>query len=411
MITTGDRAALLVEQAQGPGLLVISFDDAGASGSSVQFSDLLDAQAPAFEAHSRQSSDLATVCYTSGTTGHPKGAMQTHQSIVLNTELTSTLHGRNPHDVAVSALPCSHVYGNVVMNSAFLCGMTLVLHGSFDVERVMESIQKNRATLFEGVPTMYMYMLNFARASAYDMSSLQRCTVGGQTMPVSSMARVEKLLGCPLLELWGMTELAGLGTTFPLYGPRRPGSIGLPLPLLQARVVDADNPGRPLKPGEVGELRMKGPVVMSGYYGNDAGTRDSFDDEGWLRTGDLARIDAEGFIYVVDRLKDMIITGGYNIYPAEIERVLSGHPGVAMVAVGRISDEMKGELAKAYVVRSLAGEATEEDLLLYCREHLAAYKVPRVIAFVAELPKTSTGKVLRRMLHTLDIKPSDKQGA
>jgi long-chain acyl-CoA synthetase len=343
-----------------------------------------------------------TVGYTSGTTGHPKGAVLTHRSILMNTAMTATMHVRTAADTVVSALPCSHVYGNIVMNAAIAHGMTLVLHKVFEAQRVLASIQAERATMLEGVPTMYMYLLDYPKLGDYDLSSLSRCTVGGQTMPEAKMRQVEAAFGCPLIELWGMTELGGLGTTHSAYGPTRHGSIGVALPHLQARVCATDVTNRVLPPGEVGELQIRGPMVMHGYLNNPEATAQTLEVDGWLHTGDLARQDEDGFLFVVDRLKDMVITGGFNIYPAELERVIAEHPDVAMVAVGSIPDVAKGELAKAYIV---ARQGTTLDLTAlqqHCRTRLAAYKVPRAWQIVAELPKTSTGKILRRKLRELD---------
>ena len=280
--------------------------------------------------------------------------------------------------------------------------MTLVLHAAFVESEVLGSIERHRATMFEGVPTMYLYLLNHPDLETTDLSSLTRCTVGGQTMAVGKMQEVEERFGCPLLELWGMTEIAGLGTTHPLYGPNRHGSIGIPLPFTDARIAHVEDADVTLPTGEVGELMMRGPIVMQGYHGNERATAETIEPDGWLHTGDLARMDADGYVFVVDRKKDMILTAGYNVYPAEIERVLGVHPAVAMVAVGPLHDEAKGELAKAYVVLKPDTTATEAELIAFCRSDLAAYKVPRVVQFVDDLPKTSTGKIMRRELRTLD---------
>jgi long-chain acyl-CoA synthetase len=380
---------------------IILFGDAVPTGAR-SFDELLTQGRPEFDTASVPADSLSTIGYTSGTTGHPKGAMLTHRGVLLNSSMTANMHVRTSADIVVTALPCSHVYGNVVMNSAFLCGMTLVLLERFNEKDALDAIETHRATMFEGVPTMFMYLLNYPDLSRYDLSSLTRCTVGGQTMPTAKMEEVEERFGCPLIELWGMTEIAGLGTTHPLYGPNRLGSIGVPLPLVECRIADTQNAARTLPADEVGELMVRGPIVMQGYYGNEQATRDTIEPDGWLHTGDLARMDTDGYIYVVDRKKDMIITAGYNIYPAELERVIAAHPSVAMVAVGSQPDAVKGEVAKAYVVLKTGTRPDGESVIAFCREHLASYKVPRAVQFVTDLPRTSTGKVMRRELKTLD---------
>ena len=234
----------------------------------------------------------------------------------------------------MSALPCPHVYGNVVFNGALLYGLTLVLHPRFDAGRDPGEHRDPRATMFEGVPTMYMYMLAHPDLDAFDLSSLTRCTVGGQTMPVAKMEEVERRFGCPLIELWGMTELAGLGTTFPCNGPTKLGSIGIALPYVEARIADVEDASTTMPRGEVGELMIRGPIVMQGYYGNERATREAIEPDGWLHTGDLATMDEDGAIFIVDRKKDMINTAGFKVFPAEIERVVAAHPSVALVAVG-----------------------------------------------------------------------------
>jgi long-chain acyl-CoA synthetase len=310
------------------------------------------------------------------------------------------MHVRTSQDVVVHALPCAHVYGNVIMNGALMVGMKLVLEATFDPARALALIEEHRATMFEGVPTMYMYMLADPSLDDRDLSSLTRCTVGGQTMPEAKMREVEARFGCPLIELWGMTEIGGLGTTHPLYGPNVHGSIGIALPYTECKVVDDD--GAEVPTGTPGELMFRGPFVMQGYYGNEEATKATVEADGWLHTGDVARMDEAGRLFIIDRKKDMILTAGYNVYPAELERVISAHPDVALVAVGAVPDDVKGELAKAYVVRKAGAACTEADIVAFCREHLAAYKVPRAVAFVDDVPKTSTGKIMRRMLKTLD---------
>lgn len=346
--------------------------------------------------------ELSTICYTSGTTGNPKGAMLSHRAVTTNVVMTALMHGRTGDDVVVTALPCPHVYGNVVMNSTFYKGGTLILHSRFDADHVFSSINRYRATVFDGVPTMYMYMLDHPDLNAVDFSALRLCTVGGQTMPVSKMEAWEAVAACPLIELWGMTEIGGLGTTFVHDGEYRRGSIGVPLPYVRAKIVDVKDATLTLPANEVGELMIAGPIVMQGYYGNPAATQEALSEDGYVRTGDLAEMDSDGCIYIVDRIKDLIITAGYNIYPAELERVIASHPDVAMVAVGPVAHENKGEVAKAYIVPGKGTSPEADSIIDYCRQHLAAYKVPRAIQFVTDLPKTSSGKIMRRELHKLD---------
>jgi long-chain acyl-CoA synthetase len=359
--------------------------------------------APAAKAVEVAPDSLAAILYTSGTTGRPKGAMLTHRSLLLNGALTAQLHGRTCDDVVVTALPLPHVYGAAILNAAVLTGMTLVLHARFDAVAVLADIRLHRATLFEGVPTMYHYLLTCPQLAESDVSSLTRCTVGGQTMPLATMQEVERRLGCALIELWGMTELGGLGTTHASLAPGRLGSIGVALPYMETRIAALEAGGEDPSRGEVGELCVRGPLVMQGYFGNAQATRESIDEQGWLRTGDLARQDAEGYLYVVDRRKDMILTAGYNVYPAEIERVLALHPSVALSAVGSVPDPFKGEVPKAYVVLRSGSHVSAAEILEHCQEHLAAYKVPRQVKFVSDLPKTSSGKILRRSLASLEF--------
>jgi long-chain acyl-CoA synthetase len=399
LIGSYDKLAPVL-QSQAASLTSIVFGTQPLSGA-IPFDELIAAPVR-FEPVAVTPDALSTIAYTSGTTGYPKGAMQSHRAVILNGAMAAQLHAKTAADTVVSALPCPHVYGNIVFNGAMMYGFTLVMHARFDAVEVLDSIARHRATMFEGVPTMYMYMLAHPDLSRFDLSSLSRCMVGGQTMPVAKMQEVERRFGCPLIELWGMTELAGLATTFPSYGYHTLGSIGMPIPYCQARIVDVNDAATTMPDGEVGELMIKGPIVMLGYYGNEAATRETIEPDGWLHSGDLASMDASGRIFIVDRKKDMINTAGFKVFPAEIERVVAGHPAVAMVAVGSQPDELKGEIAKAYVVLKPDAIADEAAILRLCREQLAGYKVPRAIQFVADLPKTSTGKIMRRELRSLD---------
>ncbi|MDJ0947435.1 MAG: long-chain fatty acid--CoA ligase [Alphaproteobacteria bacterium] len=403
--------AILASADKGEGLLdvkadtpldeVILFGETAPAGARA-FQKMLDSGDPEFNPATPEPDEMSTICYTSGTTGHPKGAMLSHTAVLVSTAMTAMMHMRTGEDVVATALPCAHVYGNVVMNACFLYGATFVLIPRFEEILVLDAIQSHRATMFDGVPTAFLYLLAHPDLDNYDLSSLTRCSVGGQTMPIAKAEEFEARFGCPILELWGMTELAGPGTCNPLYGLNKHGSVGIPLPYVECRIADNEDAAKTLPAGEVGELMARGPIVMQGYFNNEQATKETIEPDGWMHTGDLAKQDEDGYVYIVDRKKDMILTAGYNIYPAELERVISGHPAVAMVGVGGLTDEVKGEIAKAYVVLKPGATATEEEVVAYCREHMAAYKVPRAVQFVEDLPKTSTGKIMRRQLKTLE---------
>jgi long-chain acyl-CoA synthetase len=397
IFTAGDKAEVIGSLTREVPTLrrVINFDDAG-------FADLLGSPEGAPEIPRPASTDLSTIGYTSGTTGHPKGAMQSHRAVFLNTAALFAVQTRTDRDVMLNALPLPHVYGNVVMNGTFMAGATLVMMERFDAATALAEIQRHHVTVFDGVPTMYAMMLADPSLPGADLSSLRICAVGGQTMPVAKMTEWERRSQAPLLELWGMTELGGAGTSNCSYMPNVHGSIGFALPGLEARIAALDDSTLTVPDGEPGELMVRGPLVMLGYYGNDKATQAAIEPDGWLHTGDIATRDDEGHYFIVDRRKDLIITGGFNVYPAEIERVVASHPAVAMVAVGSVPDEIHGELARAYVVLRPGATATEAEIIDHCRPHLAAYKRPRSVRFVPDLPKTSTGKVMRRELKTLD---------
>ncbi|MFG1667732.1 class I adenylate-forming enzyme family protein [Streptomyces sp. Y7] len=397
VFTSAEQAADVLSLTRDlPGLnMVVAFDEPpeGAVG----FAELLadDGPVPAFSA---DPAAPCTIGYTSGTTGHPKGAVQSHRAVLLNCALTATMHGRASTDVVVTALPAPHVYGNVAINGTFLAGGTVVLMERFHPAEALRLIGEHSATMFEGVPAMYAMMLADPALDTADLSSLTRCTVGGQTIPLSTIERWQTRSDAPLIELWGMTEISGLGTTHAVHALPVPGSIGVSLPGVEVRIADLNDVTRDAPRGEPGELMVRGPIVMLGYHGNPQATAETIEPDGWLHTGDIASMTETGHVFIVDRRKDMIITGGYNVYPAEIERVLAGHPAVAMVAAGPVPDPVKGELACAYVVLAHGAHVTEEDLLAYAGQSLAAYKRPRIVRFVDDLPKTSTGKIMRREL-------------
>ena len=346
--------------------------------------------------------DLAAICYTSGTTGHPKGAMQSHRAVIGAAVGTVVMGARGPEDRVINSLPLAHVYGSCVFNAAMMAGSTLIMVPRFDAKEVMAAIAEHRATLMDGVPTAYYYLLADPEFDDADLSSLTRCWVGGQTLPEAKAREFTQRTGCPIHEVWGMTELAGAASANPVVGPNKPGTIGIAYPGNMMRVVDIDDPSVVLGPGERGELMFRGPLVMDGYFGNDEATQASIEPNGWLHSGDIATMDEDGYFTIVDRKTDMILTAGYNVYPAELERVLCMHPAVSLAAVTGVPDEVKGELAKAYVVVKPNCTVTAEELITHCRQHLAAYKVPRAVQFVDEVPITASGKIMRRLLTNYD---------
>jgi len=401
LITTPDRARAIIHLKTDGHLKEIVVIGEPISGT-LAFTDLLAAQPEVVEAPGNKADDLSTICYTSGTTGFPKGAMLSHRNVMLNAALTAAMNVRTEHDNQFTGLPLAHVYGTVVMNLSFMLGLTFVLLEKFDTQQALEAIQRHKVTIIDGVPTMFLYMLAHPDFDKYDLSSLRAAVVGGQAMPPAKSKDWFERTGTEVLELWGMTELAGPGIMQHSYCENRLGSVGIMMPFMHGRIADPVDPSKTMKTGEVGELVVKGPLNMLGYYGNEQATHDTIDADGWLHSGDLGKMDEDGYIYIVDRKKDMILTAGYNIYPAEIERVIAGHPAVAMVGVGAKADPNKGEIAKAYIVLKAGANADADDVISYCRKHLAAYKVPREVQFVGALPTTSSGKILRRQLKTLD---------
>jgi len=401
LITTPDRARAIIHLKTDGHLKEIVVIGEPISGT-LAFTDLLAAQPEVVEAPGNKADDLSTICYTSGTTGFPKGAMLSHRNVMLNAALTAAMNVRTEHDNQFTGLPLAHVYGTVVMNLSFMLGLTFVLLEKFDTQQALEAIQRHKVTIIDGVPTMFLYMLAHPDFDKYDLSSLRAAVVGGQAMPPAKSKDWFERTGTEVLELWGMTELAGPGIMQHSYCENRLGTVGIMMPFMHGRIADPVDPSKTMKTGEVGELVVKGPLNMLGYYGNEQATHDTIDADGWLHSGDLGKMDEDGYIYIVDRKKDMILTAGYNIYPAEIERVIAGHPAVAMVGVGAKADPNKGEIAKAYIVLKAGANVDADDVISYCRKHLAAYKVPREVQFVAALPTTSSGKILRRQLKTLD---------
>ncbi|WP_202319649.1 long-chain-fatty-acid--CoA ligase [Archaeoglobus neptunius] len=348
--------------------------------------------------------DVAMLQYTGGTTGFPKGVMLTHYNLVVNAHQAAEWDPKcTPDDVAVGCLPVFHVYGMTMLNSSTILRMKIIpVPDPRDVEAIMKAVQKYRVTTFTGVPTMFIAMLNHPNLSKYNLTSLRVCVSGAAPLPVEVKKRWEEVTGGKLVEGYGLSEASPVTHCNPLYGMNKAGSIGVPYPDTYAVIVDEE--GCILPPGEEGELAIYGPQVMKGYWKMEEETEKTLIN-GWLLTGDMAKMDEDGYFYIVDRKKDMIVAGGYNIYPREVEEVLFEHPAVAEAAVVGVPDPYRGETVKAFVVLKpeYRGKVTEKDLDRFCRERLAAYKVPRIYEFRGELPKSLVGKVLRRALREEEI--------
>ena len=344
-----------------------------------------------------KSDDLAQICYTSGTTGKPKGVMLTHLKLALNAESLAEACGASLADRMLAIAPLGHILGtSLVMNMTIISGGALVFCGKLDPDTIMGTIERQRCTFVGAVPTVYIMMLNHPRQ--HDLSSLREAMCGGASCPVEVINAFQKRFGVRILEGYGITEIAGGAAFNPLHGLRKPGSVGVPIKYMEVAILD--DAGRALGSGEVGELSIKGPTVMAGYYGQPDATRETVRD-GWLRTGDLASADADGYYFIVDRKKDMIITSGFNVYPREVEEVLYQHPAVAEAGVVGLPDLVKGELVGACVTLRSGEAATAADLIAFCKDRLTPYKVPVRVEFFPALPKGATGKLLRRELREL----------
>lgn len=347
--------------------------------------------------------DIALLQYTGGTTGLSKGAIGTHSGLVANTEAARYwLPGlKEAGEVILTAIPLFHSYGMVAaMNFAMaISGTMIVIVNPRDQKDVLASINKYKPTIFPGVPAMYVAINNNPDVAAgkYDIHSIRVCLSGSAPLLQETKQRFEELTGGKLVEAYGLTEAHVATHANPIDGENRAGSIGLPLPGVDCKIVDPEDGRKELGVNEVGELIIKGPSIMKGYWNMPTETENTLRD-GWLFTGDIARMDEAGYFYIEDRKKDMIIAGGYNVYPREVEEVLARHPGVLEVTVAGVPDAMRGETVKAWVVKKPGDPTTEAELIEWSKGELAKYKYPRMIEFRDELPKTTVGKILKREL-------------
>jgi long-chain acyl-CoA synthetase len=346
-----------------------------------------------FDTAQTSEADTAVILYTSGTTGQPKGAELSHSNMVQNALLAIRMFGGSPDDTHLVTLPLFHTFGQTVqLNAGFSAGSTLVLLPRFDPATAAATMQSEGVTFFAGVPTMYWGLLS----TEADLSSLRMAVSGGSAMPVEVLRKFEERFGVPVLEGYGLSETSPIATFNLLDRPRRPGSIGLPVWGVEIKLVSPD--GTECGDGEPGEICVRGHNVMKGYLGRPEATVQAIDPHGWFRTGDIGTRDGDGYYYVVDRIKDMIIRGGFNVYPRELEEVLLTHSEVSLAAVVGVPHESHGEEVKAFVIRADGATVTETELVAWCKQNMAAYKYPRIIEFRDSFPMTASGKILKREL-------------
>jgi long-chain acyl-CoA synthetase len=348
--------------------------------------------------------DTAVILYTSGTTGTPKGAELTHANLGRNVEAASGLFEVSADDVVLGALPLFHSFGQTCgLNCAVRAGACMTLIPRFDAGKALGIVERDKVTVFEGVPTMYAAMLGYAERDRFDVSTLRLCASGGAAMPLEVMRGFEEAFGCIVLEGYGLSETSPIASFNHPDRERKPGSIGTPIDGVEMRVVDEQRNAVP--GGEVGEIAIRGHNVMKGYWRRPDATADAIDADGWFYTGDIGRIDEDGYFFIVDRKKDMIIRGGYNVYPREIEEVIYEHPAVREAAVIGIPHPQLGEEVGAVIALVAGADATPEVIGDYVKGQVAAYKYPRRIWFVDELPKGPTGKILKREIEV----PGDRR--
>ncbi|MFQ5400972.1 MAG: long-chain fatty acid--CoA ligase [Anaerolineae bacterium] len=362
---------------------------------------LMHNQPPTFDTVQTNADDTAVILYTSGTTGRPKGAELSHANMVMNARLSDNMYEKQEGDVLMIVLPLFHSFGQtVLMNSGFYRGGTLTLLPRFDPNAALAVMERDNVTIFAGVPTMYWAMLNLPGAEEkYDLDkiadNLRLCASGGAAMPVEVMKSFEDKFKVSILEGYGLSETSPVATFNRVDRVRKPGSVGVPVWGVEVRIVDEEDNDVPV--GELGEILIRGHNVMKGYYNKPEATAEAFRN-GWFHTGDIGKYDEDGYLYIVDRVKDMIIRGGFNVYPREVEETLMAHPAVSLAAVIGIPHDQYGEEIKAFIVLKEGAQVSEEALMAWSKENMAAYKYPRYIEFRDTLPMNATGKILKTEL-------------
>ena len=366
------------------------------------FPDILATASPAPQVVDRAAYDTAVVLYTSGTTGHPKGAELTHANLINNVEVSAAdLFQLGPDDLIFGGLPLFHAFGQTcTLNAAIMTGASLTVLPRFDAAKALGILADQRVTIFAGVPTMFSALLHVPDRSGYDVSALRLCISGGAAMPVEVLRQFEDAFDCIVLEGYGLSETSPVASFNHPGRERKPGSIGTPIRGVEMRVVDAS--GAEVPQGEVGEIAIRGHNIMKGYLNRPDATAEAVSADGWFRTGDIGRVDEDGYYYIVDRKKDLIIRGGYNIYPREIEEVLYEHPEVAEAAVVGIPHPELGEEVGAAVALKPGATVTPDELRSHVKSQVAAYKYPRRVWIVDALPKGPTGKILKKEITVPD---------
>lgn len=360
----------------------------------IDFDAMLEPASNYLETIDSRCNDLVQMIYTSGTTGHPKGAMLSYCNLISMAEINRKILHANDEDLVYSAPPFCHVVFMISVLGPFRAGAAILLLKSFNPERALETMSRYKATHVIAVPTMYLYMLQKFDPAQHVLNTLRMAFSAGGPMPLEPMAEIEEKFAVEFSEQYGTTEATSI-ISFNRMGHRRLGSVGKPVVGIKVKIVDPI--GNELPPNEVGEIMVKGPGNCLGYWNMQEATRAAFVD-GWFRTGDLGKFDSEGYLYIVDRLKDMIVSSGYNIYPREIEDVIYANPKVAEAAVVGIKDSVRQEVPVAFIRLKQDQQMTEQELIDYCLEQLANYKVPRVVKFITEMPKNATGKIQKRDL-------------
>lgn len=356
------------------------------------------------------SSDLALLQYTGGTTGLAKGVMLTHYNLVVNAQQCDAwLYKAEPgKERVLGVMPFFHVYGmTTVMNVAVMKSQTMVLLPRFNPKDVLKTIEKQKVTLFPGAPTMYIALCKQDDIGEYDLTSVNACISGAAALPQEVQQKFEKLTNGRIVEGYGLTETSPVACANPIWDKRKPGSVGIPWPDTDIMIYSAEKDG-PAEIGDIGEVFIKGPQVMTGYWNRPEDTSQTFHGD-WFKSGDMGKMDEDGYVYIVDRKKELIIASGYNIYPREIEEVLYEHEEIVQAAVVGVPDEYRGETVKAFVVLKEGSTITEADLKAYCAKRMAAFKLPKLYEFRSELPATLTGKILKRVLLDEERTKKDSQ--